>query len=52
MNEFGKTENIEIYLVYFYGKFAYCVPENSKNIGVFLNDLMNKKQVNMNNCYV
>lgn len=51
-NEFGKTENIEMYLVFFYGKFAYCVPENSKNLGVFLNDLLNKKQINMNNDYV
>lgn len=51
-NEFGKTENIEIYLVFFYGKFAYCVPENSKNLGEFLDDLLNKKQINMNNDYV
>ena len=51
-NEFGKTENIEIYLVYFHGKFAYCVTENSKKLGVFLDDLLNKKQINMNNGYI
>ena len=52
MNEFGKTENIEIYLVFLYGKFAYCVTENSKKLDVFLDDLLNKKQINMNSCYV
>lgn len=52
MNEFGKTENIETHLVFLYGKFAYCVTENSKKLGVFLDDLLNKKQINMNSCYV
>ena len=44
MNEFDKTENIEIYLVYLHGKFAYCVPENSKKLDVFLDDLLNKNR--------
>ena len=51
INEFGKTENIESYLVYFYGKFAYCVPENSKKIDLFLDDLLNKNLVDTNNNY-
>ena len=52
MNEFDKTENIEIYLVYFHGKFAYCVQENSKKLDVFLDDLLNKGHINVNDCYV
>lgn len=40
------------YLVYFNGKLVYTLNEDSKNINLFLDDLLNKKQINISNNYI
>lgn len=40
------------YLVYFNGKLAYTLNEDSKKIDLFLDDLLNKKQINISNNYI